>query len=66
MWYAIPLLAKRGRPTKDPDGRKRTGRISERVLPETEEIFVAAAGGKEQVATLLDEIAKIVARIKDL
>lgn len=55
-----------GPPTKDPEGRKREGRISARVLPETAEIFALAAGGKENVPTFLDELARIVARIKGL
>jgi len=53
-----------GPPTKDPSGKKRDGRISARVLPETEEIFKLAAGGK--LPELLDELAQIVARIKGL
>jgi hypothetical protein len=54
-----------GHPTRIP-GKKRAGLIRARVLPETEAIFTLAAGGSDKVPTLLDELAQIIARLKEL
>ena len=54
-----------GHPTRIP-GRKREALIRARVFPETVAILRQAAGGSDKVPTLLDELAQIIARLKEL
>lgn len=57
--------SKGGRPARIP-GLPRSALIRARVLPQTADILKRAAGGSRGVPTLLDEIAQIIAHLRDV